>query len=366
MWPQPAAAHRQNRRVRPMNDPFASPATRRLVLLPLIGGLLLLAYAVLQGFMAPIAWAAVMAHTTWPLHARLRHAFGGRAMLSAAVMTLMLTAAVGLPLLWLLAMLRGELAGGYAAVSAYLASGPHKLPAFVAGVPWLGEGLQRTLDELSRNPDALRQQIGVWVERQTGELLDVLGGAGRNAAKLGFALVTVLFFFRDGELLVGQLRRALQRLIGDRADRYLDAVGSTTQAIVHGLVLSALAQGALAGLGYWAAGVHAPALLAVMTALVALVPWGTPLVWVPLGVWLLVTGRTGAGVGLLLWGMLAVSWIDNLLRPLVISNATHVPFLLVMFGVLGGAAAFGLVGLFVGPVILAVTLALWREWLGTA
>jgi predicted PurR-regulated permease PerM len=347
-----------------MSEPYTRDATRRVILWLLIGGLLLLAYAVLQMFLVPVAWAAIMAYTTWPLHARLRRAIGGRAMLSASLMTALLSGALVLPLLWLIATLQAELANGYAAVSAYLANGPHRLPRALAALPGLGDWLQRNLDELSRHPDALRQQIQAWLAQQTGDLLGVLGGAGRNAAKLGFALVTVLFLFRDGESIVGQLRQALRGVMGSRADPYLDAVGSTTKAVVHGLVLSALAQGALAGLGYWAAGVHAPALLAVLTALVALVPWGTPVVWVPIGAWLLMTGHVAAGVGLLLWGMLAVSWIDNLVRPLVISNASHAPFLLVMFGVIGGAAAFGLIGLFVGPVILAIATALWREWLG--
>jgi predicted PurR-regulated permease PerM len=94
------------------------------------------------------------------------------------------------------------------------------------------------------------------------------------------------------------------------------------------------------------------------------VPFGAPLIWVSAGVWLIITDRTGAGVGLLLWGGLVVSWVDNLIRPIVIANATRIPFLLVLFGVLGGIAAFGLVGLFLGPVILAVLMAVWREYLG--
>ena len=96
----------------------------------------------------------------------------------------------------------------------------------------------------------------------------------------------------------------------------------------------------------------------------ALIPFGAPLVWGSISVWLLLQGQVGAGVGLLLWGALAVSWIDNLVRPLVISGIAKIPFLLVLFGVLGGLAAFGLIGLFVGPVILAILLALWREWAG--
>jgi len=119
----------------------------------------------------------------------------------------------------------------------------------------------------------------------------------------------------------------------------------------------------LAGLGYWITGVRAPVLFGALTALVALMPLGTPFVWGTLGCWLVFTGRTLEGIGLLLWGTFIVSSIDNLVRPLLISNAAHIPFLLVMFGVLGGLAAFGLIGMFVGPVIVAVMLAVWREWL---
>jgi predicted PurR-regulated permease PerM len=128
-------------------------------------------------------------------------------------------------------------------------------------------------------------------------------------------------------------------------------------------MLGALAQGAVAGVGYALFGVRAPVLLGALTALVALVPFGAPMVWGGLGIWLLLTNHIWQGIGLLLWGMLLVSWVDNIVRPLVISNATRMPFLLVVFGVLGGVLAFGLVGLFIGPVLLAVSLALWREWL---
>ncbi len=347
-----------------MSDPFAALGTRRVILALLLGGLLALAYTVLHLFLVPVAWAAIMVYATWPLYVRLRWALGGRSTLSAALMSLLLLAAFVLPLLWLTLMLRTELVGAYAAVAAYVAQGPRPLPDFVLAIPWLGDWLQQTLDQLARSPAALREQIGVWVEQRTGELLELLGGVGRNAFKLGFALLTVLFLYRDGEALLAQLRLVLRRFVGSRIEDYLRAVGATTKAVIYGLVLTALAQGALAGLGYWVAGVHAPALLAVLTALVALIPFGTPFVWGSIGVWLLLNDQIMAGVGLLLWGTLVVSWVDNLIRPMVISGASRVPFLLVMFGVLGGVAAFGLIGLFVGPVILAIMMAVWREWLG--
>lgn len=346
-----------------MTAPFNTAGTRRILLALLLGGLLVLAYAVLQLFLVPVAWAAIMAYTTWPLHLRLRRALGGRATLSAVLMALLLTATFMLPLLWLMVMLRTEAVAAYGAVAAYFAQGPRPLPGFVAAIPWVGDWLQQWLDQLALDPTALRQQVGTWVEQRTGELLELLGGVGRNAAKLGFALLTVLFLYRDGETLLAQLRQVMQRFVGARFEPYVDAVGATTKAVVYGLVLTALAQGALAGLGYWAAGVNAPVLLAMLTALVALIPFGTPFVWGTIGLWLLLNGQTGPGLGLLLWGILVVSWVDNLIRPMVISSASRVPFLLVMFGVLGGVAAFGLIGLFIGPVILAVMLAVWREWL---
>ena len=133
--------------------------------------------------------------------------------------------------------------------------------------------------------------------------------------------------------------------------------------MVYGILLTAIAQGLLAGLGYWVAGVPAPVLLTLVTILLALVPFATPFVWGGVAVWLLVQGHTLEAIGLAVWGTLVISWVDNLIRPLVISSATKISFLLVMFGVLGGLAAFGFVGLFIGPVILAILLAVWREWL---
>jgi predicted PurR-regulated permease PerM len=152
-------------------------------------------------------------------------------------------------------------------------------------------------------------------------------------------------------------------LLGARVEGYVEAIGATTRAVVYGLVLTALAQGVMAGIGYAAVGFKAPLLLGALTVIIALIPFGTPFVWGSLALWLLLTGETSKGLALFLWGAVVVSWVDNLVRPLVISSATRIPFLLVMFGVLGGVAAFGLIGLFLGPVVLAVALAVWREWL---
>ena len=336
---------------------------RRVILVLLLGGLFVLGYLVLSWFIVPAIWAAILAYVTWPIYVRLRKLLRGYAMASALLMTLLLTTAFVLPLLWLIALLQGEFVLAYQAASAYMAEGPHRLPDFVLHLPWAGERLQELLDKFTADPAALRAQLANWAQQWLGQLGNLVGGVAQNALKLGFAVLTVLFIYRDGEILLDQVRRVLRHFLGKRVDGYIDAIGITTKAVLYGLVLTALAQGALAGVGYWAAGVRAPVLFGAFTALIALMPFGTPFVWGALGVWLLLAGKTLEGIGLLLWGTLVVSWVDNLIRPLVISSATHIPFLLVMFGVIGGLTAFGLIGMFVGPVIVAVLLALWREWL---
>lgn len=337
--------------------------SNRVVLGLLLGGLLLLTYAVVQPFVVPVVWAIILAYTTWPLLADIRRLLGGRRTLAAAVMTALLTAAFALPTLWLALLLRAEMADAYAAVAALLAKGPYRLPDVVAGLPVVGGWLQGLLDQFTGDPDAIRHQLARWVETRAAEVLAIVGGLGRNVAKLGFALVTVFFLYRDGEDVLAQAQRVLHRFLGARVDRYLAAVGSMTMAVVWGLVATALAQGFFAGIGYWWFGLEAPVLLGAITTVVALLPFGAPFVWGSAGVWLIASGETFDGVGLLLWGALVVSWVDNLVRPMVISSATRISFLLVMFGVLGGLAAFGLVGLFIGPVILAVLMAVWREWI---
>jgi predicted PurR-regulated permease PerM len=231
-------------------------------------------------------------------------------------------------------------------------------------IPFFGSWLQEFFNQFSGDSAKVQTNISHLVEQRAGNVLTFLGGLGHNAAKFGLSLVTVFFLYLDGERILSQIKRVLHSILGTRVDAYLASAGNTTKGVVWGILATAVAQGILAGLGYWWAGVPAPLLLSAITAMVALIPFGTPFVWGAVGIWLIATGDTLSGVGLLLWGTLVISWVDNLIRPLVISGATSTHFLLVLFGVLGGLAQFGLVGLFVGPVILAVLMAVWHEWLG--
>ncbi|MDE2121194.1 MAG: AI-2E family transporter [Betaproteobacteria bacterium] len=343
--------------------PPSTQAARRAALGVLLVLLLGLGYLVLRPFLASMAWATILGFSSWPLYERLRLRLPRHPNTSALLMTLALALAFMLPVLWLGVLLRNEIARALVELGARMAAGPLQLPESLARLPLIGGVLQDLLRDATREQVTAQLRASAWSTQAAEQAVALLGGAGRNAAKFGFALLTLFFVYRDGERGLRQARAVFRHLLGDRVDAYLQAAGDMTRAVLWGLLVTALAQGVFAGIGYWWAGLPAPVLLAALTALFALAPFGTPVVWVPAALWLLVQGHPGAGFGLLLWGLLVVSWVDNLLRPMVISGSTRVPFVLVVFGVLGGLAAFGLVGLFLGPVVLAVLLAVWREWL---
>jgi predicted PurR-regulated permease PerM len=346
-----------------MRELSSNPFARRAMLGLFLAGLVASVYVVLSPFFAAMAWAAILAYITWPVFIWLRRHLGERRNIAALLMTLLVAVLLIVPLLGFAVLLQGEFMNGVHLVTDRLLAGNLTLPEWAARLPWVGNELQDWLAYAGADPAGFKQQLQLWLAGFRGEMVSLLGGVGRNLIKLGFALLTLFFLYRDGERALAQLRQVLTEMIGARIDGYFDAIGTTTRAVLYGIVLTALAQGILSGLGYWAAGVSSPLAMGVFTATIALIPFGTPFVWGSLSVWLYVNGHHAAAIGLFLWGALVVSWVDNLIRPLVISGATRIPFVLVMFGVLGGLAAFGLIGLFIGPLILAVALAVWREWL---
>lgn len=346
-----------------MRELTAHPVAQRVLFALFLVALMLGVWLVLAPFLVPIAWAGILAYSSWPLYSRLLRSLGGRANIAALLMTLGIAAVAVIPMLWLLVVLKVELSAAAGMISGKLLNGEFLLPRFVTDMPLIGTDVAAWFAQATADPASFKTEIHSLFSYANQMAVSVIGGIGRNLAKMGFALLTLFFAYRGGAGFMEQFACVLESLLGNRVRGYLEAVGGATRGVLYGIVLTALAQGATAGLGYWAAGLQAPVMLAAITVLFAMIPFGTPLVWGSLGLWLLFTGETGAGAGLLLWGALAVSWVDNIVRPLVLAQSIKIPFILAFFGVLGGLAAFGLVGLFLGPVILAVAYAVWREWL---
>lgn len=342
-----------------------SPLARRIAAFAFLFSIFGLTFWVLSPFLAALAWAGILAYATWPLHRRLRQRLSGRDNLAALLMTLGVAATLLLPLVWVMFAVAGDVSTATATLKQLATYGLPPLPAGVHAWPG-GEWIAAQYQRVQGDPAWIGAQLHALGLTDAGNVKTVIGGVGRNAAKFGLAVFALFFLYRHGDNVLAQFRGVATRWLGEAARGYIQAVGVTVRAVVFGIVLTALAQGTLAGLGYWVAGVPAPALWGAITALVSLIPFLGPVVWVGLSLNLLAHGETQAALGLFLWGALVVSWIDNLIRPLVISGPTRIPFLLVFLGVLGGLNAFGLIGLFLGPVLLAVSVAIWREWLAHA
>lgn len=338
-----------------------APLTRRIAafaFLVLIFGATLM---VLSPFLVALAWAGILAYATWPLHQRLRRRLTGYENSAAFLMTLAVAAVLLLPLVWVMFTVVGDVAAASALVKRFAVEGLPPLPVGVLSLPG-GAWLNIQYTKIQGDPAWVQAQLSAMGLSDAGTLKTLAGGVGRNVAKFALAVFALFFLYRHGENILQQFRGVAARWLGDSARGYIQAVGVTVRAVVFGIVLTALAQGVLAGLGYWVAGIAAPALWGVITALVSLIPFVGPLVWGGLSLSLFAHGETQAALGLFLWGALVVSWVDNLIRPIVISGPTRVPFLLVLLGVLGGINAFGLIGLFLGPILLAIAVGIWREW----
>jgi len=335
--------------------------SRRIVPWLALGGLIALASMVVAPFLAPIAWAGVLAYASWPVAERIRRWCNNKDTLAAFLATALLALTLFLPLIWLIWLAQLELGHLFPALQAFLAN-PPPVPETLRSLPWLGEWLMQQQAHFTANPNGASLVFKTWLAAHTADLSMLVGGLGKNLAKMIFVVVILFFFFRDGTRIVRELRHVLERFIGAHVHDYLHAAGSTTRAVVYGILLTALVQGVVAGLGYWVAGLSSPVMFGVLTMILALIPFGTPLAWGAAGLLLLLQGETGAAIGVWIWGAAIVSQLDNVLRPLFISSISPIPFLLVLFGVLGGLLAFGLVGLFIGPIVLSVVWAVWREW----
>jgi predicted PurR-regulated permease PerM len=340
-----------------------APALQKVLLFGLIFILFYLSFHVLKYFIVPVLWAAIIAYITWPLYHSVQKLCGPRPTLSATIMISMVVLVVGIPLTFAIFMLQHEGRNLFYELQKQVFSGHLNVPQFIRDLPIIGKEVTRTLKEINTDPNSIVQNVSGWFQSHLNYGRLVLSEISKNIFKLCFAVMSLFFFYRDGQTILNQVSKALEMVIGPRIHHYLDTISETTRAVVYGVGLTAIAQALLAGLSYFVAGVPNPMVLTIVTFIFALIPFGPPVAYSAVSLWLFSQGQTIEAIGVMVWGVCVVSTADNVIRPLVISGATQIPFLLIMFGVLGGLASFGMVGLFVGPVILAVLLAIWREWL---
>jgi predicted PurR-regulated permease PerM len=328
-----------------------------------------LLFQILQPFFAPIAWALFIAFLIHPLHEWLAARLGGRPSTSAAVLTL----ATLLLLVGPLTALGAAFAAQAAELLRYAQelAIEHKPPegSDLADVPLLGPAIQW----LQETVGVSLAQIQAWAVEGARTVLKSLASLGQKAVLgalgtvVGFALMIFILFFaiRDGRAMFRTLR-ALIPMSKEERSRLFAHLASVTRAMVYGTGVTALVQGALIAIGFAIVGLPSPIVFGVLAALLALVPMaGTPVVWVPAALVLAAQERWYAAIFLLIFGGI-VATVDNVLRPMLVSGRAQVGTLTVFIGVLGGVSAFGPIGVILGPLVLALIIALIRFALDVA
>ena len=342
--------------------PPQPPRIDQVLTLAVLAMLIVGVYFVLQPFLTALVWAAILCTTTWPMYRRLQVWLDGRDALAALAMVLVLALLMLAPFIVVGVTIADNAERMASWGRQFLESGPPEAPTWVAGFPVIGPTVADYWNGMAHDTARLLGLLGQYVEPL--RKFAVSSGALIAGAVLQLALSIFIawFMFRDGQAMVERLRAAAHRIAGDRGTHLASVAIATVRGVVLGILGTALVQGVVAAIGFWIAGIGAAPLLGLLTFLMSPVPIGPPLVWVPAGLWLINDGHTGWGIFVLLWGAFAVSTIDNVIKPLIISRGSVLPFLLVLLGVFGGAIAFGFIGVFLGPVLLAVAYVLLLEW----
>ncbi len=325
--------------------------------------LVLLGLYTLAGFLSALAWAAIFAIALWPLYRRALQHFGeGRGVLWPALFTagVALVFIVPLGLVGLQLAREAHEAADWARNAQEhgipVPDAVHKLPVGEAQVEaWWQQNLAQ--------PGAARALL----ERTThgrveGTSRTIATQVAHRSTLFVFTLLTLFFLFKEGHALTQQLRRAAARAFGPGGERVGLQIVASVHGTVSGLVLVGLGEGVLLGVVYAVAGVPHPTVFGALTAVAAIVPFAAPVVFGVAALVLAGSGSVGWAVAVLCLGMATTFVADHFVRPVLIGGATKLPFLWVLLGILGGIEAWGLLGLFIGPAIMAALILLWREW----
>lgn len=391
---------------------------------PLLGiaALLLLlmgCFFVLRPFMTALTWAIILTYSLYPMQRLFTRWFRGSRTLAACFVTLTVAVLCSGPVVFVGMSLAKDGRDLAMATRDWFMEVPDKPPTWVSEAPVVGDDMEQYWTNFAEDRKRWMEQLDKEVkkappprpdkiaeETENGlvlkELPPLLGDAtaaegeeqqegkdesphvvvllgkllvwakswlisaglalGQGVTQVLISAFLAFFLLRDAPELAKRLEVAVERLAGQRGRYLINVAGNTVRGVIFGILATAIAQAVAAGLGFWLAGVPGAVLLAVLTFFFAVVPFGPPMIWIPAAVWLFSQDKTGWGIFMLVWGLLGISSVDNVLRPLLISQGSKMPFALIFCGVIGGALAFGLVGVFLGPTLLAVAFRLIAEW----
>ncbi|TDH63950.1 AI-2E family transporter [Dankookia rubra] len=317
---------------------------------------------VLRPFLSALLWAAILVYSTWPAFRMLRERLRLSPGFAALLMVLAEFLLIGVPLVFATPTKREEIDGLRASVETFLTQGMPGLGDWLGRLPLIGPSLQDHLAGVDFGFSGLADLISPYAATLAQGALGVLLAVLSGLAEVLLAILLAFFLYRDGPAIAQRAEAALARLAGARTQHIVELIGGVTRGVVYGLLGTAVVQGLMTWFGLWLTGVPRPALLAVIAGCISIMPVGAPLVWIPATLWLFAQGQTGWAIFLGLYGAFGISSADNVIRPWLIARGADLPLLLTLLGALGGVFAFGFLGLFLGPVLLAVGFTLLKDW----
>lgn len=339
----------------------SSQRVARIVMAAALG---LLGLWILHRLLPALAWATILAIALWPLYWRLTRAFPGPERRIAA--PLAVTFLVGLVVIVPLAYAAFEVAREMGAVVGYIAEARRTgvpMPAWLPHLPLLGHQAAQWWQANLSNPERMQALLGrIYTRIPARSAGGLAGQIVHRLILFGFTLLTLFFLFREGSALSRQLWQLNRRVLGPSGERVAHHMIAAVHGTVTGLVLVGLAEGLLMGCAYALAGLPHAVPFAALTGVVAVIPFGAPVAFCAAGLYLLTNGSTVAAALVVAFGFLVVFVADHFVRPFLIGGAARLPFLWVLLGIIGGLETFGLLGLFLGPVVMAALISLWREW----
>lgn len=345
-----------------MNTQPSSDVTRTTVIVLIIGLLLVTSLWTLRPFLGALIWATAIVVATWPLLLWVQRRVGGSRGIATAVMTVVMLLLFIVPFWFAIGALLEYSVKGVDVVRAYLTDGLGPPPSWVAGIPFVGDRIAGEWQEMAAaGPEAFAESIRPYARSVTAWIVSVTGGFG--GAFLHFLLTVILaaVLYAQGELAAKGVLAFARRVGAQRGEQSVVLAGQAVSSVALGVVVTALVQTALVGLGLWVAGVPYPGLLTAISFVLSIAQLGPFPVLIPAVIWMYANASFGWATALLIWSV-PVGILDNFLRPVLISRGVDLPLLLVIAGVIGGLIGFGVIGLFVGPVILAVTYRSLQAW----
>jgi predicted PurR-regulated permease PerM len=327
--------------------------------------LLIAAVLVVLPFFSALLWAAIVSITLWPLRDLMAHKMKLGRGLSAAFISIALLGLLVAPIAAASVLLANYTEDLLSQVRHLMQDGLPEPPQWLGTIPLLGQWLADQWAHYRHDGSALLAQSLALLEQHRGLILSAAREVSSGIAELLIAVFLSFFVLRDGERIAAWLNQGARRLSAEGPE-LLSLTARTIEGVVYGIVGTALVSGLLGWAGYALAGVPKAFTLGLLTFLGAFVPFGTALVWGPAAFWLLQQGEMPWAIFMLVWGALVISSADNVIKPMLISRGSAMPFVLTLVGAVGGVIAFGVIGVFLGPTLMALAWFLVMQWMARA